>query len=42
MLSLRLALRDGLGGLEEAVGEGRLSVIDVSDDGEVAGEFSGH
>jgi len=37
-----LALGDGLGVLEESVGEGGFPVIDVGDDGEVPGEVDGH
>ena len=42
VLGLGLALGDGLTGLHEAVGQGRLAMIDVGDDGEIAGEFDGH
>ncbi len=41
-LVLLLALRDGLGELQETIRERGLPVIDVGDDGEVPGEFDGH
>lgn len=33
---------DGIGGLEKAVGKRSFTVIDVSDDREISGEFNGH
>jgi hypothetical protein len=39
-LLLGFARGDGVGGLEEAVGEGGLSVVDVGDDGEVSDEVA--
>ena len=42
VLLLGFTLGDGLGVLEEAVGQGRFAMIDVSDDGEVTGEFDRH
>ena len=42
VLGLGFTLGDGLGLLHEAIGQGRFAMIDVSDDGEVAGEFDGH
>ena len=41
-LVLFFAMRDGIGGLEEAVGKRSFTVIDVSDDREISGEFNGH
>ena len=42
MLSLSLALRDRLAGLHKTIGQGRLAMIDVRDDGEITGEFDRH
>lgn len=41
-LILSFPLGDGLGVLQEAVGQGRFPMIDVSDDGKITGEFDGH
>ena len=41
-LILFLAMRNGIGGLQQAVGQGGFAVIDVSDDREISGEFDGH
>ncbi len=41
-LGLGFALGDGLGVFEEAIRQGGFTMIDVGDDGEVAGEFDGH
>jgi hypothetical protein len=41
-LVLLLPVGDGVGELQEAVGQGGLAVIDVGDDGEIARQFCGH
>ena len=42
VLSLSLALTNRLASFHEAIGQGRFAMIDVSDDGEITGEFDGH
>ena len=42
VLGLGLPLGNGLGVLHEPIGQGRFAMIDMSDDGEITGEFDGH
>jgi hypothetical protein len=42
VLILHHALRHGIRVLEQTIGKSRLSVIDVSDDAEIACEFDRH
>ena len=41
-LVLSLTLADCLGLFEQTVGQSRFTMIDMSDDGEITGEFDGH